>query len=89
MQTQGGLPLVDGTDPRQTTTKVHTYSNTWALQGDGYEGVAYDAPKLRYGLLAGCFCNDWCRMCADVYKCLRLQQPGCQCLASSVVLSLI
>jgi hypothetical protein len=49
VQTQEGLPLVDGQDSAVETKKVHTYSGAWALQGNGYEAVSYPSPKVRCG----------------------------------------
>jgi sodium/bile acid cotransporter 7 len=41
--THEGLPLVapDGTQ----TKRVHTFGNSWALQGEGYEPVTFSAPR--------------------------------------------
>lgn len=39
--THAGLPLVDGSDRQQSTSRVHTYAETWAYQADGYEPVYY------------------------------------------------
>jgi hypothetical protein len=41
LQTHAGLPLVDGSDRQQSTSRVHTYAETWAYQADGYEPVYY------------------------------------------------
>jgi hypothetical protein len=39
--------LQDGKDPTQYTMRVHSYSSTWAVQGQDYEAVSYSFPPLR------------------------------------------
>lgn len=41
--TQEGLPLADGQDPNKSTNKIHVCMKPFALQGDGYEPVFFNA----------------------------------------------
>lgn len=47
VQTHAQLPLVEEGDRSQETKRVHVYSSNWALQADGYEPVAFDAPLTK------------------------------------------
>eukprot|EP00892_Ulva_mutabilis_P006998 jgi/Ulvmu1/4670/UM002_0401.1 len=40
-------PLVDGIDPSKPSQTVHSYSSSWALQGQGYSAVSYSWPAVR------------------------------------------
>jgi hypothetical protein len=47
VQTQAGFPLVSGKDSKEPVKVIHTYSKTWAIQGDGYGSVEYAHPRFR------------------------------------------
>lgn len=47
VQTQAGLPLVDGISRSKPTKRVHVYAPSWALQGEGYTAEVFRAAPVR------------------------------------------
>lgn len=66
-QTQAGLPLVQRQEGQDATAtqRVHVYAPNWALQGDGFEPVVFQAPLLRWVVAAnGCGSCACCNCCS-------------------------